>query len=367
MRVIFQSRRTLFSVPGGDTIQIIQTAAELRALGCLVDICTDLETDLSAYDVVHLFNLTRPQELLMQIRHARERGKKIVLSTIYVDFLEYERLARKGMGRFAARLLPHSTIEYSKTIARAIKNGEMHRGVMHYLACGHPSAQREIIRSTDLFMPNSEHEMQRVIADFPDAAGKPYLVVPNAVDESLFGSLSAIDTVHRDSILCVARIEGRKNQLHLVRAMRDLPWKLMLIGQPAPNHGRYYNEIRKIAGANVHIRGEVPHEQLPAYYGAARVHVLASWMETTGLSSLEAGAMGCNLVITDKGDTREYFGDSAFYCDPSSVQSIRDAIVKAFNSPVEPELRNRILRDYVWRRAAEKTLEGYELILSLSD
>jgi hypothetical protein len=40
----------------------------------------------------------------------------------------------------------------------------------------------------------------------------------------------------RDCILCVARIEGRKSQLNLVKAVRNLPYKLVLIGKPAPNH-----------------------------------------------------------------------------------------------------------------------------------
>jgi len=38
-----------------------------------------------------------------------------------------------------------------------------------------------------------------------------------------------------------------------------------------------------------------------------QVHMLPSWFETTGLSSIEAAVMHCNIVITDKGDTREYF------------------------------------------------------------
>jgi glycosyltransferase involved in cell wall biosynthesis len=363
VNVLFQSRISLFSVPGGDTVQITGTAEALRRLGCTVHISTELTPNLKPFDVVHLFNLTRPQELLLQMRNAKKQGKKTVLSTIYVDYSEYERQARIGLGRIAARLLPYSALEYSKTIARAVVNGEMHRGVAWYLSAGHRAAQREIIRSTDLFLPNSEHEMQRVIADFPVAAGKPYRVIPNAVDEMLFGNPSSGNEGNRDGILCVARIEGLKNQLNLVEAVRGLPWKLLLIGTPAPNHIRYFTKIKKSAGTNVHLVGEVAHDQLPAYYAAAKVHVLASWMETTGLSSLEAGAMGCRLVITDKGDTREYFGDHAFYCDPSSVQSIRDAIVTAYHAPVEPELRDRILKNFIWRRAAEKTLEGYRMIL----
>jgi glycosyltransferase involved in cell wall biosynthesis len=88
-------------------------------------------------------------------------------------------------------------------------------------------------------------------------------------------------------------------------------------------------------------------------------------METTGLSSLEAGAMGCNVVITDRGDTREYFGDRAFYCEPDSVDSIRDAIRSAYNAPACTGLTNHISKNLVWEKAVEKTLEGYRLALAV--
>ena len=95
----------------------------------------------------------------------------------------------------------------------------------------------------------------------------------------------------------------------------------------------------------------------------AKVHALVSWMETPGLSSLEAGAMGCNLVITEKGDTRDYFGDEAFYCDPESVESIRAAVVAARAAPAKPLLQQRIRTQYTWNKAAEMTFKGYELAL----
>jgi glycosyltransferase involved in cell wall biosynthesis len=364
MKVLFQSRTTLYTVPGGDTIQIVGTAEALRQLGCRVNISTQLEPDLSNYDIVHLFNLTRPQELLIQFRNAVKQAKKTALSTIYVDYSDYERNARLGFSRFISRTLPSSTLEYCKTAARALKNGEFHQGTLLYLVRGHRAAQRQIIRSVDILLPNSEHEMQRVVNDFPLTNDKPYVVVPNAVDPELFKTDPRRDLSRNTGIvLCVARIEGRKNQLNLVLAMRDLPLRLLLIGKAAPNHLSYFKEIKTLAGPNVDMLEEVAHEQLPGYYAAAKVHVLASWMETTGLSSLEAGAMGCNLVITDKGDTQEYFGDDAFYCEPDSVESIRAAVIRAYEAPIKPDLRRRILRDFTWRRAAEKTMEAYEKVL----
>jgi glycosyltransferase involved in cell wall biosynthesis len=364
LKVLLQSRCTLFTVPGGDTIQILKTKEYLVKLGVSIDISTDLEPDLSDYDIVHLFNLIRPQDILIQARNAKRQGKKIVLSTIYGLYTEYDRTARTGFAKLVSQCFPTSSLEYFKTVARGVKNRELHKGTLQYLVCGHKRAQREIASFVDVFLPNSFTEKQRVLDDFPSVYDKPFVVVPNAVDIAIFNpdKIVVSDEVEKltDCVLCVARIEGRKSQINLVRALKDLPWTLVLIGKPAPNHIGYFEQLINESGNNIRIIGQIEHELLPQFYKAAKVHALISWMETPGLSSLEAAAMGCNLVITGKGDTREYFRDYAYYCEPDSVESIRNALIKAYEAPVDPALRQHVVNNFTWEKTAIKTLEGYE-------
>ena len=366
MKILFQSRTTLFTVPGGDTTQMLMTKEYLEKLGVTVDISTELEPDASNYDIVHAFNLVRPQEVYLQLRNAKRYRKPTALSTVYCTNDEYDLKARTGIPGVFARLLGPQRFEYAKVAARMLVNGELNKGTLNYFRYGHRSLQKQICDMVDMYLPNSESEMHRVIADMK-LTRYDYVVVPNAMDANLYRYDSCVvpDELQqfKDCILCVARIEGRKNQLNLVRAVKGLPWKLVLIGQPAPNHVDYYRKIQKEAGSNVVILGYLPLEKLPAYYKIAKVHVLASWMETTGLSSLEAGAMGCNLVITDKGDTRDYFGNDAFYCEPDSVESMRVAIIKAHQCAKNLALRERIVKDYRWERTAERTYDGYRKVL----
>ena len=367
MKILFQSRTTLFSVPGGDTIQLLKTKEYLEKAGVSVDISAELEPDVTGYDIVHLFNLTRPQEIYLQTLNAKKQNRKVVLSTIYVSYVEYDKYARKGLAGFLANTLNWSQMEYIKIMARAVVNGEINKGTRCILTKGYRPTLKSILEMVDVLLPNSESEMNRIKTDFNIANSKRHVIVPNAMDTSLFDPGMTVDDPildqYKGCVLSVARIEGRKCQFDLVRAMKDLPWPLVLIGKPAPNHLAYFEQVKREAGSNTHIIGEVNHSLLPRYYKAAKVHALVSWMETTGLSSLEAGAMGCNLVITDKGDTRDYFGDYAFYCEPDSVESIRVAIIKAFDSPANPELRHRILDNFTWAKTAEKTLQAYDMLL----
>ena len=164
-------------------------------------------------------------------------------------------------------------------------------------------------------------------------------------------------------VVCMGRIERRKNQLNLIKALNNTSFQLKIIGNPSPNQRKYYDICRKTAAANVRFEKFIPHERLGAYYREAKVHVLPSWNETCGLTSLEAAYSGCNIVITDKGDTREYYGDQAFYCDPASPASIYDTIVKASSLPVSGALREKIKNDYNWEKAAVQTLSAYQEVL----
>jgi hypothetical protein len=81
--------------------------------------------------------------------------------------------------------------------------------------------------------------------------------------------------------------------------------------------------------------------------------------------SLEAGAAGCNIVSTDRGSAREYLEEMAWYCDPRSVESVREAVQAAYEAPRSERLREHIQEHFTWRQAAEQTVEGYRLAMSL--
>ena len=365
MKVLFQTRTNLFEAPGGDMVQMLKTKEFLEKKGVLVDISLELEPNLDNYDLVHLFNLMEPQDIYIQMLNAKKQHKKIVLSTIYGLYTEFERKARGGLFQKLANYLSPYQIAFIKNLVKHYKEKRMHKGVYKMIFKGYYGLMKEIVDNTSVFLPNSHSEMNRVISDFK-LKNPNYVSIPNAIDKSVFSGNNFNLEInpflkYKDCILCAARIEGRKSTLNLVRAVKNTNYQLVLVGNESKNQKKYVAQVRKEAGDNVFFLGAVPHEELRQLYEVSRVHALISWMETPGLSSIEAAAMGKNIVVTYKGDTYDYFKDYAFYCEPDDVQSIRKAIDKAFQSPVNPNLRKRMLENYTWEQTAIETLKAYAL------
>lgn len=216
------------------------------------------------------------------------------------------------------------------------------------------------MRQAALILPNSKLEYDH-LAEFGTAL-PGYKLVPNGIDPALFTWNSTLPK-EPELVLCVARIEGLKNQLNLIKALNNTKYRLVVIGNPAPNQLAYYHECRKQAASNISFIDQLPQEALTNWYQKAAIHILPSWFETCGLSTLEAAAMGCQVVITDKGYTREYFGNEAAYCDPGSPQSIFEAVQKAASSPGTNTLRQKILTHYTWQQAAWQTANAYKHVL----
>lgn len=354
IRVLMIVRSTFYTDKGGDSVQVLQTAAGLRKKGVFADIkLTGEQLAYDQYDLLHFFNITRPADILC---HVHRSGKPFVVSTIHLDYSEYDKYHRKGLTGAVLNLFGADGIEYIKTISRWVM-GKDKLVTISYAWKGQRVCINEVLNKASLLLPNSESEFRRLKERYTFKTG--HLVVPNGIDPALFVNNR---TRPRDArlVLCVGRIEGRKNQLNLVHALRNTKYKLIIIGAAAPNQHAYYRACRELATPNIQFIEFLSQEELVKYYQEAAIHILPSWFETTGLSSLEAAAMGSNIVVTDKGDTREYFGDDAVYCDPASTESIYQAVEKAATLPHNETLGKKIYEHYTWEQATIRTIEAYE-------
>lgn len=359
MKVALIARSTLFTARGGDTVQVMQTARYLHELGVHATIVpANTRPDYASYDLLHFFNITRPADI---IKHILYTDKPFVVSPIWIDYSIYDKYHRTGAAGLTFRLLSPPAIEYMKTVARWLK-GKDHKPSFAYLRKGQERSVQEILKKASLLLTNSQEEYNTIKNEY--AALPPAYHVPLGIDENLFASNDRTQREH-DLVLCVARIEGVKNQLNLIRALNNTRYRLLLIGEAAPNQQRYYAACKEMAAANVRFIGHLSQEELVSYYQRAKVHVLPSWYESCGLATMEAAAMGCNIVATRNGFATSYLGEDAFYCDPGSWASIFTAIDNAAKAPVNTRLRDRIITQYTWRQTANRTFEAYKKVIPL--
>jgi glycosyltransferase involved in cell wall biosynthesis len=358
MKVLFQSREDLFRNPGGDTVQLLKTKEYLEKLGISIDVSLDPEAELRGYDLIHLFDNSR---VYRHLKNAKDRGKVVALSPIYWDVgeMDRERFAESTVKRWARRLLSLNNLFSAKLYNYLLRKGKVSEG---YRENDLIEKQRYVLENADLLLPNSTAEMDLIQKEFQVTTA--YRIIPNAV-EPIFRDAKPDHFISsyrvHDFILCVGRIEFRKNQLRLLQALRDISTPIVFIGhQP---DWSYYRRCRNVAQGNALFLGGIQQSELPSAYSAAKVYAQPSWFETPGLSCLEAAAAGCNLVVTSRGSTREYFGEYAWYCEPNNPHSIREAVLEALSKTKDRELSNYIQQNYTWESAAKKTLSAYELCL----
>jgi len=356
MKVAMISRSSLFASKGGDTIQIQQTARHLRELNISVDVrLANEKINYNEYDLLHFFNLTRPSDILPHIEKSKT---PFVVTPLLIDYSEFDQHFRKGISGKLFHYLPADRIEYFKMIARFVKRQEAIN--FSYLKNGHSKSIKTIIEKAAMLLPNSQMEYDNLVQSF--SSTPCFSIIPNGIDDHLF-ALTVNEQKDPNLILCVARIEGLKNQINLISALNHSKFQLYLIGSAATNQNDYYLKCKKIAASNIHFVDHLPQEELIKYYHKAKVHILPSWFETCGLSTLEAAAMGCNIVITNRGYASEYYDGHAFYCDPSSLHSIFEAVEKASEEDDDKIFKKKIFTDYTWRNAARKTYEAYKKII----
>ncbi len=230
-----------------------------------------------------------------------------------------------------------------------------------------PSGRRKMLLLADALIPNSAAEQRQLIRLFRIDKEKIY-IIPNCVDESFeYGNRAAFVSKYKieDFVLSVGRIEPRKNQLNLIKAMKGFSKTLVIIGNPVSDYSDYYNECRRQAYKDVLFIDRINHDDpmLKSAYSACRCFISQGWLETPGLAVLEAGLAGANVATTDKGCTREYFKDFVEYFNPADVRGIRKAIEAAFYKEKALFFKEYIKKHFLWEVAAKKNLDVYNEVL----
>ena len=377
MKILFQSRLDLFDKRGGDTIQMLETKVSLEKLGIAVDINCSLNLDVSSYDIVHIFNLDWVCETYPQIYNAKKQGKKVILSPIHhsqEEFERYENKSRYGLMKLGNFLIPNQPLrEEARNLVKGIIYPKKLKPAVKQLLMGIRRQQKESIEMSDYILVQTNLEAKDLKKDFgvPDFK---WVKVVNGIDGSKFKGQSSkvkIKSKRSKVILCVGRVEPRKNQLNLIKAFKrleDKEVKLIFVGALNKYHPTYINKFLtevKMSKGTIIYRGFVEQSKLCELYSSATVFACPSWFETTGLVYLEAAVCDVSSIVASGERAKEYLGNSAIYCDPGSVESIKDSLEVALQKEtVKGGFADLIKKTYTWDECAKQTLTVYKELVN---
>jgi glycosyltransferase involved in cell wall biosynthesis len=180
-------------------------------------------------------------------------------------------------------------------------------------------------------------------------------------------------------VLSVSSIYRYKNFVRLIQAyglmaerhpeveLRDL----VIIGdEQQVDYLQQRREARAALGSlaeHVHLLGEVPYADIPAWYAGAELFVFPSYLETFGHPLLEAMAAEVPLVASDIPVFREVAADAAFYADPFKPEDLASAMADGLARPEARETlvkrgRERV-RLFGWNRSAVRLLALFANVL----
>ncbi|MBE3137867.1 MAG: glycosyltransferase family 4 protein [Thermoplasmata archaeon] len=354
IKVVLVTHLAANSVRGGAETQILKTMDYVNRLeGTIEAKLFDMWNDrIEDYDIVHIFNPEFfPTESLVISDYAKLNNVSVVTSPITYDSQGYarDRLGTVGLGFWKA------LVSFRRLSSKS-----------NHLQFLDPFRNmRKILKNSDKILPNTKDEQKRMMEIFPEIPENKFTLVPNGVDLRFKNGTSKVfkDEYGIESfVLYIGAIGRRKNVHRLIEAFlrTELDTNLVIIGRIAERE--YYDMCKKEADGRVVFLPPISHESelLQSAFKACKVAVLPSYYETPGLAALEGGLAGANVVVTGIGGTREYFKDYAWYVDPTSTESIKEALLEAYAAPKTSDLSNHIETNFTWEKVARKTADSYE-------
>ncbi len=168
-------------------------------------------------------------------------------------------------------------------------------------------------------------------------------------------------------LLYVGTIEPRKNALTIVKALKDLPYTLVLAGRQTP----YAEKIKNFVQSNgmqerIRFIQHVPQEDLALLYRAAKVFIYPSVFEGFGIPLIEALYSGTPVITNARGVFPETAGPGGIYLkDIYDTQEMKEKIRFAMESDLseKTEAGKQFVRRFNDDKLAAQWTETYRSIL----
>lgn len=318
LKLLLTTYSSAFLTSGGGESEMVQVAEMLVQAGCKADIYGVNSRPLGFYDAVMHFSV-EPDGISV-LRIARAQHKKVFLwpNVWWV--------------------VPPSGLEILRVM--------------------------ELVNLADCLLFKSDSEMThfRGYIDLPPARCR---VVPTGVSDRFLkapdGALVRTVCDLEDYVLCVGLIEPTKNQLELVRALRDVDVDLLFVG----GHRDYYYFQQCIKEANDRTRFlpflQPCAELLRSALGNAVLLAEPSF-DPPGRSCLEGALMRKPLVMLDTSWAREHLLAGPYYAEHATAKELSFAIQFALSAADKAE---RVQSTFEHVKAKHSALASTDVLIKV--
>jgi len=290
MKVLIDHQQPFLLSHGGFQVQIEQTQAALREVGIDAEYLRWWD-DRQKADIIHYFG--RPS--IPYVTLAQAKGIRIVMAELLT-----------GLGSRSPRVLPFqkAAIGFAQATLPGIATGRF---------------AWDAYRKVDALIAGTSWEAHLMSYIFGAPKSKVHVVL-NGVEE-VFRQSPA--TQRGQWLVCTATIAPRKRVLELAQAAVSANTPIWIIGKPYTDSDPYAQQFFALARQHpkiIRYEGSISDRaQLARIYREARGFVLLSTMESLSLSSGEAAACQCPLLLSDLPWARTTYQEHATYCPITSI------------------------------------------------
>lgn len=171
---------------------------------------------------------------------------------------------------------------------------------------------------------------------------------------------------------CPRRLIEKDGVIYLVRALPGVleafPHTRVVITGTGPSRPQVERELQQLGASSAALLvGDVPHQEMPAYYAASDAIVLPSLFDATSMSGLEALAMGKPLVGTAVGGIPQVIteGVTGLLVPPADSPALEKALRELLSQrerwpAMARTARRQAEREFSWPRIAARVEAVYQ-------
>lgn len=335
MKVVFASYNACCQNASGGVQNRLRKIASLVAdRGLDVELFDPFETKLEKGDILHVFMLSLDTFSLIQ--YAKSKGVKVVISTI-VPLIGSKKLkVYKWL-----HVLP------------IVTTYKINRMSLNY---------------ADALITESQRESDFIGKYFGINTGKMN-VIPNGVDVEKYTGAEIYENIGgaEKYILQVGRFDENKNQINVIRALKNTNIPLVFIGGPGKGNEAYYEKCLKEAQgySNIHFLGWVDSSSpiIKSAFAHADTVIVPSFYETFGLTAIEGGCMGAKIAFSNTLPITDYpVFSSCLKFAPDNVSQIRETIKQVYEQDKDGLFTENVISTFNWKSVIDEHIRIYNTI-----